>query len=439
MFSKFLLRSRSVFSQKSRIARMLAEDSKRSFWAFADQGVVSLGNFGVNIVLARHFDRSHQVGAFGAFWVLMEFMLFINGIQGALLIYPLTVQSAARDREHLSKQTSHSLLLTLLFAPLLILSLSVTALLSKNPLRVGIWAGIALILWQCQETTRRALMAHIRFRAALLGDALSYLGQVFTIAIIAWFNNLTLERTFQAMALTSGLACLLQSSQIGLRAVSIRQTIAYAKECWKLGKWIFYGNLTNFFSGAMFSWNFAFWAGLEMVGIYYALDTLLRLANPLTFAIGSLIMPNAARAYSTQGIVPAKKVGLRFTLLGGLLLGPYLALLVIWPQLPIAMLYGWDTEYMAYAPIVQICAFSVGFAYLATAAGVFLSAVDQSRQSFFGQVLFAVAYVIIVLPLTARFGIYGAVWGWLIASILRAAVYFYFLQNQSDNRAMLGR
>ena len=39
-------------------------------------------------------------------------------------------------------------------------------------LNVALAASAAVVCWQIQETTRRALMAHLRFRAAVLGGVL---------------------------------------------------------------------------------------------------------------------------------------------------------------------------------------------------------------------------------------------------------------------------
>ncbi|HMB95934.1 MAG TPA: hypothetical protein VKK61_07845, partial [Tepidisphaeraceae bacterium] len=292
---------------------------------------------------------------------------------------------------------------------------------------VGLWAGIALVMWQSQEALRRTLMAHLRFRAAMLGDTISYLGQFAVIIWLAEHNSLTLTTAFQTMALTSALSAILQASQIGLQKTSINQLLSFSKECWSTGRWVLFGNLTDFFSGAMFSWNLAYWAGYEMLGIYNALTNLLRLANPVSLTIGTLITPTAARAHERSGEERAKIVAIRFTLLGGLLLAPYLGLLIIWPKLLIALFYSWNSPYMIYAPVVQIFAAAVAFVYLAISAGAFLNAVHRTRQAFVGQLIYATGFLFVVMPLTAQFGLYGAAWGWLAIASIRAGIYFYFV------------
>src|SRR5262249_11382259 len=155
----------------------------------------------------------------------------------------------------------------------------IAAIVARIPLLVGIWAAVALAIWQLQETLRRALISQLRFRSALIGDSISYLGQVGAVIFLAHRGNLTLVNCFQAMAITSVLAALVQAMQIGLHPVNLALFRETVRESWKLGRWILVGNLSGFFIGPAFNWNFAFWAGKELLGVYYALTNLLRLAN----------------------------------------------------------------------------------------------------------------------------------------------------------------
>ncbi|HMB95931.1 MAG TPA: hypothetical protein VKK61_07830, partial [Tepidisphaeraceae bacterium] len=312
--SDLLRHFRSVNSKKGEIARTLMHDSKRSFWAMADQGVVSLGNFGVSIVLAACFERQHHLSDFGSYWILMELMLFLNGVQGALVVYPLSVRGAVADRVSLGRMTSMSMLLTLSAWPLTGASVVLTAVIAQIPISVGLWAAAALALWQTQETLRRALIAHLKFRQTLIGDSISYIGQILAVGALAWTGNLTLVGAFEAMALSSGIAALVQGMQVGLHNMTVPEMRAWAKDCWELGKWMFYGNFSRFFTGPFYNWNFAFWAGKEAVAICYALSNLLRLTNPLMFAIATLIMPNVTRANQLGGIPAAKREMNRFAL-----------------------------------------------------------------------------------------------------------------------------
>jgi O-antigen/teichoic acid export membrane protein len=417
MLSNFARLYRHANSRKGHIVRTLAADSKRSFWAMADQGVVSLGNFGVNIVLVDAFNRQHDLSSFGSFWILMELMIFLNGIQGALINYPLIVRGAVLDRPQLGRMASASSLTTILASPILSIAIVIAAIVARIPLLVGIWAAVALAIWQVQETLRRALISQLRFRSALVGDSLSYLGQVGAVMVLAHRGNLTLANCFQAMAITSALAALVQASQVGLHPVNFVLLRDTARDSWKLGRWILVGNLSGFFVGPAFNWNFAFWRGKELLGIHYALTNLLRLANPLSFSIATLIVPSVARANKHEGLHRASRILLRLGCLGLILLTPYLGIMVLAPRLMMSTVYShWDPSYLRYAGALQIAAIAAGVNYLAVASGAFLNGLERGRWTMVSQIAGAVTVVVIAMPLVARYGVFGAAVGALASA-----------------------
>ena len=426
---------RNLNTRKRKIVSTLAYDSKRSFWAMADQGVLSLGNFGVSILLAACFERKHDLSDFGAYWILMELMMFLNGIQNALVAYPLTVRGAIADRLQLGRLTSMSMLLTGVMWPLQAAAIVTTAAIAKIPMSVGIWAAIALFLWQMQETLRRGLMAHLKFRESLLGDSISYIGQLVAVALLGWYGMLTLTTAFQAIALTSGLAALVQGAQLGLHNITLPELREFTQDCWDIGRWVLYGNLSRFFTGPMYNWNIAYWAGKDLLGVYYAVMNLLRLANPLTFGIASLITPSAARANKLEGMKGAKRELHRFGLLGAVMLAPYLGMLLIAPKLSISLVYGADSAYLRYSILPQLAAVAAAFTYWATATGAFLGGLERSRNLFISQFAYAGAAVIIAMPLVAGFGLLGAAIGWLVAASIQAAVNIYYVSKLPDSPA----
>jgi hypothetical protein len=67
--------------------------------ALFDQGIVSCGNFVTSVLLAR----SLAVDQYGVFALFLDAILFLNSLQAALLIYPLTVRCAAMDENDLRR------------------------------------------------------------------------------------------------------------------------------------------------------------------------------------------------------------------------------------------------------------------------------------------------------------------------------------------------
>src|SRR5271170_6186042 len=65
-------------------------EAHQRFWAFIDQGVVSLGNFMATVMLARAL----KPGEFGIFALLFGSILFLNTVHAALVTYPLSIFGA---------------------------------------------------------------------------------------------------------------------------------------------------------------------------------------------------------------------------------------------------------------------------------------------------------------------------------------------------------
>jgi O-antigen/teichoic acid export membrane protein len=403
---------------------------KRSLWALADQGVVSLGNCATNVMLARGLASTQ----FGAFAILLEAMIFLNTLQAALVIYPLSVRGAVLDRNGLRRLAGACLLLTLALALPLSVAVFTAADAVTTPI-IGILAILALVLWQSQETLRRAMMAHGGYRRILPADVVSYLGQAGFVFAMLMTRTLTVERAFIVMALTSAAAVAVQVGQIGPRFDSIRSLRATATDFWNLGRWVMLGNFTAVITTLSCSWTLAYFHGTGDVGRFQALANLMKLSNPLTICMAGLIVPAAARAFRTQGMPAAQRVAVRYGLLTAAALAPYFLFLVLAPTTSLHLVYGSQTEYALLGN--QLRAFVVWYAALLVAqvAGCYLNAVEQSRRGFIAQAAQTVAVVLITLPLTAVYGLDGLMLGGVIGNAVMVIAYLTLIRRTTEPAA----
>lgn len=417
---------RTANARKGEAVRTLARDGRRGFWALADQAVVSLGNFGIHILLVQNLIQEE----YGRFGVLLELMFLLVGVQAALVIYPLTVRGAVVDRPTLQKLASISLVLTLIASPLLC-GIMFTVATFVGGLSVGLWAAIALLLWQVQETLRRTLMAELRFGSAIWGDAVSYLGQLVCVWYIARHGELSLTLTYQAIALTSSLAVALQAIQVGLRPVYLSELKPKAMEYWQLGRWLLMGNLTTLVTGTLFVTNLAIWAGYARAGVYAALvNVALRPVHPLMFAIATLITPHVARARVSQGLQKARHVLYRHYVLGLSILAPYLLLILLVPTYLMRLLYRAQAEeYEPWTYLLKVLVFTAVFVYTATATGAFLNAIERPRLAFLAQLAYTCSMLLLAMPLTMVLGVTGAVVGACVAAMVHALVGLFFVMS----------
>lgn len=404
----------------------LARESRRSIWAFVDQGVVSFGNFAIVLLLGR-FGADHRISLddVGAFAVLFEVMLLLNGVQAALVIYPLTLAGASAGRRAVGRLTSIGLAATFLGAPLVMVVTGAACLLNRGPtahVNVVLAAAAAVLAWQVQETTRRALMSELRFGAAIFGDTISYVGQAAGALLLGEYGHLSLAGIYAIMALTSTVAAAIQCLQIHPRKFSAQEFTAAARDGWRLGRWQLSGNAASQGAASLYAFNIRYWAGLSLTAVHSQINNLFRFANPLGVAVSTLILPHAAREHAEKGMPGATKVSLRIALFGALPLSCYLGFLFIFPHFALDLAYKKGNPYQQYAFLVRIIAVNIALIFMATVTGSLLNAVGRSRRSFIGQLGYAAGFLLIGMPLTSMLKLLGAAIGGLVGALAQAGL-----------------
>ena len=199
-------------------------------WAIVDQACVSGGNFLTNIVLARFLGATD----YGRYAVLFGVMLALNSFHRSFCVYPLSVIGAKVERHELRRLLASALALSTAGAlPLGIVVVVVCWVLGIAHLAMLAFA--ALLAWQLQEVFRRALLAHLRHRAAILGDTISYLGQGALVLALAHTAPVTLGSVLLVMTLTSLVAGAVQMLQVGIEHGNIEDLRAFSAGVGSLG------------------------------------------------------------------------------------------------------------------------------------------------------------------------------------------------------------
>jgi O-antigen/teichoic acid export membrane protein len=97
------------------------------------------------------------------------------------------------------------------------------------------------------------------------------------------------------------------------------------------------------------------------------------------------------------------------------------------PSWCISIIYGRESEYLNYAPVVSIMSATMLMVYASFASGSLLNAVQRTREGFVGQVIYAASFVFIAIPMAWKWGLVGAAMGCLIASTLRSVIYAWYV------------
>jgi O-antigen/teichoic acid export membrane protein len=403
--------------------------------ALLDQGVVSAGNFLTNVMLARSLPASQ----YGVFALFLDAILFLNSLQAALLIYPLTVRSQLMDDNQLRRCSGSCVVLTLLFAlPMGIVLAAYGVFIGAAS--VAIWAVLGQTFWQCQETFRRALLARRSYSRALVGDCVSYIGQVVILGLLIFGHRADVSRAFMIMAGTSVAAALIQGFQLRALPAAPRKILNLGRSFWKTGRWVMVANLTNVITTVCCSFALARSHGDAVVGQFAAVSNLLRIVNPLFITLATLIVPAVALVSATEQtprtIAAAWRVTRHYGLRGMILLLPYWLFLSLFPGHAIGLFYHGRPEYTGLEAEVRILVCISICAIIAAVMASLLNGLRRSRRAMLAQIAGAGACLVVTIPATVYFGLDGLLIGTLISNAtVAAALIFFYLHMSREIRA----
>jgi len=393
------------------------------FWSLADQGAVSAGNFVTAVLLARALAPAE----YGVYALLFALMLFMVGLHAALIAYGLSLDGAAATEAGLRPLAGGSLTLTAGLGMVLGAATGVVAVLFH---RVTLAPSIllALLFWQLQETTRRALMSRLRHRDAVWGDALSYLGQAACIAYLFVENRLTLASTFEVMAATSAAAWFVQVAQLKLTLNDFCGGLRLVPKFWTVGRWMLLTNVAQGFIDQALLWFLAL-RGTAEVAAFQSVLNLLRAMNPVMFGIGSVLLPTVA---AQQGNLAAGlHAARRYGLLGALILLPYFGAISIFPRLTLQLLYGPTSAYSGLQLEVRLLVVASTFIYATYMLGAYYNGLSRSYTVLRFQLIGSATALVGGFVLVTQARVLGASVAYGLAFAAQTAAYIWFLRRHT--------
>ncbi len=395
-----------------------AGDSRRALWAIADQCSVSAGNFLTNLILLRVMLPVD----FGTYALILNAIIFFGTIQQALVTYPLCVRGARAREGQFRRLVGFALFATALLVILLLGPILFGVGFSLNRPSLILTAILAMFFWQLQETTRSAFTARLEQRRALLGDALSYLGQAAFLGCVSYRMRPSLGLVFWTIAGTSLLALSIQIYQLNPAKPPRRIVPPLAGEFWFLGRWNLVAKLLGFLTLQAFPWLILMGHGKVQVAGFQAVFQLLAFTNPLLFSISSLITATVAkhRGYRNAAVR-------NYMLLATGLVGTYLLALAVAGPLVMQILYGRNSHYLPFASLTRVFAIAWVFEMVAQYATAILGGLRLPRGLFLMQMAGAIAAVVVALPFAYFRGVFAVGLGLLLINVVRAATGIFLI------------
>jgi O-antigen/teichoic acid export membrane protein len=387
------------------------ETARLGFVVLVDQCVVSAANFLVSFLLGRLVLPAE----FGAYSLAFATLNALNGIQGALVITPLTVFGAslegARLKEYLGGTFGMQAVVSLGSS---ILAFAVAGVLwSGRPAIAPAFVALALLIGldQGQEFMRRLLLARLRIMAALVNDLVYALVRLACLgALIAAQHNgspvLTARNSILcavAAALVANLIgiaqirSLLESPLAGLRASLHRN--------WEFGRWGLAGAGTLAISSQVSPWLLLALQGAATVGTLGACQTIVFASNPLQSALSVLWGPLAARDFSRGG-VPALRISTRrYAIVTVLAMGAFASVIICAGRPLLHLIYS--GRYDGSATVLSLLALSAVLGSLSRPQVNALNAMRRPDLTFAAQMVMTALSLGLAWPAIRYYGLPG--------------------------------
>ena len=388
---------------------------ERASWTLVDQGVVSAGNFILNILLARTLSE-HDYGAFAIF---LGVIFVLRTLDYSIVTYPLSLRLHAASHEERAGLLGNTILLSTVMSLILVTVLVLgTVLLKVKSLMLPIC--LCYVCWQAHETARRCLLADFRYSGAVAGDGISYLGQALLIALMASLWHVTLVSALYAMSATFALGAMVHWSKQRFGWPDLAETRHLVREYVAVGKWSLISYQIALVRHQLMPWVLASVAGTGATASYQAAANIANTIAPINLGIGNAVPQIAAQAYRAGGLIGASRAVCGYVLFG---LGPVLlicAAAVLVPTLLLLTAYGPQSPYLAVATGLQLLAIAGVFDYVGEMINKTLLGIEAGRIASLINVVSFGAAIILAFTLIRPFGVVGACLALLFSNLTRA-------------------
>jgi O-antigen/teichoic acid export membrane protein len=392
--------------------RLLIE---KASWTLIDQGMVSSGNFLLNLVLARSLSE----GEYGEFALFLGAIFILRNIDYSFISYPLSLRLClASDKERAGLLGNTALLSAALALVLVAVVALGTMLLEADSIVLP--ACLCYLCWQAQETSRRCLLADFLYRDAVVGDGIAYVGQALLVGLLARLDLVSLPAALYMMSVTFAIGAIVHVSKLRFARPDLAEARLLAREYLSVGKWSFINYQLVLSRVQLFPWILAALAGTAATASLQAALNIANMMNPIIFGIGNAVPQVAAHAHRNGGTLAASRAAFGYIFFG---LGPILlisAVACLMPNQLLRMAYGPSSPYLAVALGLQLLAVAGALDYIAEMISKTLLGVQAGRLASLVNIVALGVAAVLAFVFIQKLGVLGACLALWIANLVRA-------------------
>lgn len=413
---------------------------RRGAAALADQGLFAVGNFLLNVLLARWLSARD----YGAFTVAFSVFLLFGTLHTAALTEPMLVFAPGKWSHQFTEYVRSLLRLhwwgaAIGSAALIILAgldfLFGNRALSGSFLALSVSGPIILLTW----LARRACYARLQPELAAMGGGAYLVTMIvflFALRSAEIVNPMSAVLAMGAAGLVS-LVVLIPALGIKLEGIGGSPVDPIiAQDHWNYGKWALATAILGWIPTNLFVLVLPLGAGLEASGAFRALLNLFIPMMHAISALGILALPAMVKVWTNSSQEYGRLVG-RLAATFAVVAALYGLTIALFGRALIDWLYA--SKYAAYAPVIGFLAPVPAFAGLAAVFGSALRAVERPDLVFRAYLFPAIAAISVGAFLSYFHGVSGASLGWLVtyavaAASLAAFYLMWFSRSRTENR-----
>jgi O-antigen/teichoic acid export membrane protein len=385
---------------------------KESLIVLTDQIFVSGSNFLTTVMLATYLAPEE----FGGFVLAWGVLLFLNGIQMALIVSPMQVRGPRLSRDESALYYDRVLQVALMFGLACVGLIAISGILLSLSIpgwtlgAVVVPLSVAALFVLSQDYLRRYFLTIRRTRSALFNDLCTHglrLCGLFTLGtMITMDATSALWVVSAASAVGLFIGIFQHEGVMRLKVTQLRTFASVAFQHWDFGKWLVANNVAYWFGSQSVLYVVAVVLSVSAVGALNATLNVLGAANILFLSMETLMPVRAASAYERFGQAGLDAYLRRALVLGSLVTIGLAVIAGMWSEQWLRILYG--ETYRGYGWVIWWWGgyYLLGMLQRPTISA--LRVLGDTRSIYLASSTGALATMVLAYPVTKAYGLGGA-------------------------------
>lgn len=419
------------------IKRIQSIAKNKKILIFLDQILVSGSNFLLGILLAR-FLGIDSFGQFSLFWLIV---LFFSSIQLAFIISPLLTLTPKKSKYIKNYYLTNMIYMQFIFSVLCVIILGILFYFSELiTIKYNISELKYFIIWVvfsflCQDFIRRYFIIKMSYFKLIFVDIIAYMGQLISIILLIYFNELNLINSFISIATVFTISFIFGYLQIEFESTKTTHSKLLFLKNWKFSKWLVYSSLLQWGSGNFYILVAGWILGPWSVAVIKVMQNTMGIFHVIFIALENILPTKFAEIYKVSGYektISFFKEQLKY---GFYMFSFLLLVLFFYGTDFIFLVYG--SEYVSYSYLLLVFMIIYILIYIAMLQRYVLRTIENTKIIFINYLITTSFSIIASFILIKFFDINGIVIGILLTQLITVILFSTKISDYNKNKIFI--